>query len=197
MKKLQEYLDGELDQVTHSAVAGHLGACPSCQGEFSKHQALRSLLAADAATVIAPPDGLLPGIMAGLGARRLRLGGRPWLVAAAFLGPAILAVAGGMLAPWLVGWTIVLVAAAGRSTLPWVDAYRTLLGAGEALALAMMQVAATVSGLAAALVKAALAVIGVVPAPLVVAVAIAVLVVELLLFSLLAGRAATNSERRG
>jgi len=42
--QLSEYIDGSLGVIDLEHVEAHLGACPSCQGEYQEHLALRRML---------------------------------------------------------------------------------------------------------------------------------------------------------
>jgi anti-sigma factor RsiW len=85
--RLDDYVDGALDEASFQDVEAHLAGCAACR---ERERELRALLAAAAALprTVAPPRDLWPGVAARLGRPRVvawpRLpSGRPALLAAA------------------------------------------------------------------------------------------------------------------
>ncbi len=92
---LNMYLDGELSAGERDRVAAHLAACEACRAEMLALQRLFTALQ-DLAPALAPD--LVPGVLARIQPRRLRVRPRSlWLV------PALQAAAALALLAW--GWT--------------------------------------------------------------------------------------------
>lgn len=80
--RLDEYLDGELDEPVRRGVEAHLASCPECRGELEKSRGLESLLQR------AVPSGAAPDtdrFLQLLQSRSRRRGGWAFAVAAAAL----------------------------------------------------------------------------------------------------------------
>lgn len=86
-ERLDDHVDGLLDEDGRTAVEAHLLACEECRRE---ERALRALVAEAAALArdVAPPNDLWPGIE-----RRIRPGARAWLGHLAAAACILLAVA--------------------------------------------------------------------------------------------------------
>ena len=98
-RRLDDYLDGEMDTTTASALRAHLDACPDCREQFAP--LLSAVEGLGALPELAAPEGLVEGVMVRLperGEAHLSTAQLAWLLAGVGAAAAALIAIGGL---WL------------------------------------------------------------------------------------------------
>lgn len=98
-KRVDDYLDGELDTTTAAALRAHLDACPECRKQFAP--LLNAIEGLGALPELAAPEGLVEGVMARLperGEAHLSTVQLAWLLAGVGAAATALIALGGL---WL------------------------------------------------------------------------------------------------